>query len=164
MEPVALCTPTAAQTHPSHFPPSFSSVSSGCHTLRNVGTLLRSRPGRLGSRPDPWSGTFGVTAYTEARRTSEIGLRMALGANRVSIAGLVLRGAFLQVAIGLLIGVPIAIGAGRLMSANLFQVRSWDPSVLAIAILLLGVSAAAASLLPASRAASTDPVKALRTD
>lgn len=109
-------------------------------------------------------GLYGVTAYTVARRTSEIGLRMALGANRISIAGLVLRGAFLQVAIGLLIGIPVAIGAGRLMSSSLFQVRSWDPWVLAISILLLGISAAAASLLPASRAASTDPVKALRTD
>ncbi len=109
-------------------------------------------------------GLYGVTAYTVARRTSEIGLRMALGANRISIAGLVLRGAFLQVAIGLLIGIPVAIGAGRLMASSLFQVRSWDPRVLAVSILLLGISAAAASLLPASRAASTDPVKALRTD
>jgi predicted permease len=109
-------------------------------------------------------GLYGVTAYTVARRTSEIGVRMALGANRISIAGLVLRGAFLQVAIGLLIGIPIAVGAGRLMASSLFQVRSWDPRVLAISIALLAVSAAAASLLPARRAASTDPVKALRTD
>jgi predicted permease len=109
-------------------------------------------------------GLYGLTAYTVARRTSEIGIRMALGADRLGIARLVLRGAFLQVGIGLLIGIPVAIGAGRLMSSSLFQVRSWDPSVLAISILLLGMSAAAASLLPASRAASTDPVKALRTD
>ena len=109
-------------------------------------------------------GLYGVTAYTVARRTSEIGVRMALGANRISIAGLVLRGAFLQVAIGLLIGIPIATGAGRLMASSLFEVRSWDPRVLAVSIALLGVSAAAASLLPARRAASTDPVKALRTD
>ena len=109
-------------------------------------------------------GLYGVTAYTVARRTSEIGVRMALGADRASIAGLVLRGAFLQVAIGLLIGIPVAIGAGRLMSSSLFQVRSWDPAVLAVSILLLGISAAAASLLPASRAASTDPAKALRAD
>ncbi len=109
-------------------------------------------------------GLYGVTAYTVARRTSEIGVRMALGANRASIAGLVLRGAFLQVAVGLLIGIPLAVGAGRLMASSLFQVRSWDPWVLAISVLLLGISAALASLLPASRAASTDPVKALRTD
>jgi predicted permease len=109
-------------------------------------------------------GLYGVTAYTVARRTSEIGVRMALGADRASIVGLVLRGAFLQVAIGLLIGIPVAIGAGRLMSSSLFDVRSWDPWVLAISVLLLGISAAAASLLPATRAASTDPVTALRTD
>jgi ABC-type antimicrobial peptide transport system permease subunit len=109
-------------------------------------------------------GLYGLTAYTVARRTSEIGLRMALGADRLRIVRLVLRGAFLQVAIGLLIGVPIAIGAGRLMAANLFQVRSWDPVVLAFSILALGLCAAVASVLPATRAASTDPVKALRTD
>ena len=109
-------------------------------------------------------GLYGLTAYTVARRTSEIGIRMALGANRISIARLILRGAFLQVAVGLLMGIPIAIGAGRLMSASLFQVRSWDLPVLATSVVLLGICAAVASLLPASRAASTDPVQALRTD
>ena len=73
-------------------------------------------------------GLYGLTAYTVARRTSEIGLRMALGADRLRIVRLVLRGAFLQVTIGLLIGIPIAIGAGRLMAANLFQVRSSGPT------------------------------------
>jgi ABC-type antimicrobial peptide transport system permease subunit len=109
-------------------------------------------------------GLYGLTAYSVARRTSEIGLRMALGADRPRIVRLVLRGAFLQVAIGLIIGIPIAIGAGRLMAANLFQVRSWDPRVLAFSILALGLCAAVASILPATRAASTDPIKALRTD
>jgi ABC-type antimicrobial peptide transport system permease subunit len=89
---------------------------------------------------------------------------MALGADRLRIIRLVLRGAFLQVAIGLLIGIPIAIGAGRLMAANLFQVRSWDLRVLAFSILALGLCAAVASILPATWAASTDPVKALRMD
>jgi ABC-type antimicrobial peptide transport system permease subunit len=73
-------------------------------------------------------------------------------------------GAFLLVAIGLLIGIPLAIGAGRLMAAQLFEVRSWDPHVFGFSILALGVCAAAASILPAHRAASTDPLKALRTD
>ena len=109
-------------------------------------------------------GLYGLTTYTVARRTSEIGLRMALGADRLRIVRLVLRGAFLQVAIGLLIGIPIAIGAGRLMAANLFEVHSWDPLVLAFSILALGLCAAVASILPATRAASTDPVKALRMD
>jgi ABC-type antimicrobial peptide transport system permease subunit len=91
-------------------------------------------------------------------------LRTALGADRPRIVRLVLRGAFLQVTIGLLVGIPIAIGAGRLMAANLFQVRSWDPKVLAFSGMVLGLCAAVASILPAARAASTDPVKALRTD
>ncbi len=109
-------------------------------------------------------GLYGLTAYTVVRRTSEIGVRMALGADRLNIVRLVLRGAFLQVAIGLLIGIPFAIGAGRLMTAKLFGVRSWDPKIFALAILSLGICAAVASILPAQRAASTDPVKALRAD
>jgi ABC-type antimicrobial peptide transport system permease subunit len=109
-------------------------------------------------------GLYGLTAYTVVRRTSEIGLRMALGADRMNIVRLVLRGAFLQVAIGLVIGIPVAIGAGKLMNAKLFGVRSWDPRILALAIFSLALSAAIASILPAQRAASTDPVKALRTD
>ena len=109
-------------------------------------------------------GLYGLTAYTVVRRTSEIGVRMALGADRINIVRLVLRGAFLQVAIGLLIGIPVAIGAGKLMTAKLFGVRSWDPKILALAILSLGICAAIASVLPARRAASTDPVKALRAD
>ena len=109
-------------------------------------------------------GLYGLTAYTVVRRTSEIGVRMALGADRMNIVRLVLRGAFLQVTIGLLIGIPLAIGAGRLMTAKLFGVRSWDPNVFALAVLALGACAAVASILPARRAASTDPVKALRAD
>ena len=109
-------------------------------------------------------GLYGLTAYTVVRRTSEIGVRMALGADRMNIVRLVLRGAFLQVVIGLLIGIPLAVGAGRLMTTKLFGVRSWDPKVFALAILSLGVCAAVASILPARRAASTDPVKALRAD
>jgi ABC-type antimicrobial peptide transport system permease subunit len=109
-------------------------------------------------------GLYGLTAYTVACRTSEIGVRMALGADRLNIVRLVLRGAFLLVAIGLLIGIPLAIGAGRLMAAQLFEIRSWDPHVFGLSILALGICAAAASILPAHRAASTDPLKALRTD
>jgi ABC-type antimicrobial peptide transport system permease subunit len=109
-------------------------------------------------------GLYGLTAYTVACRTSEIGVRMALGADRLNIVRLVLRGAFLLVAIGLLIGIPLAIGAGRLMAAQLFEIRSWDPRVFGFSILALGACAAAASILPALRAASTDPMKALRTD
>jgi predicted permease len=109
-------------------------------------------------------GLYGLTAYTVACRTSEIGVRMALGADRLNIVRFVLRGAFLLVAIGLLIGIPLAIGAGRLMAAQLFEIHSWDPPVFGFSILVLGACSAAASILPARRAASTDPMKALRTD
>jgi predicted permease len=109
-------------------------------------------------------GLYGLTAYTVACRTSEIGVRMALGADRLNIVRLVLRGAFLLVAVGLLIGIPLAIGAGRLLAAQLFEIRSWDPHVFGFSILALGACAAAASILPAHQAASTDPLKALRTD
>ncbi|HTT17343.1 MAG TPA: ABC transporter permease [Candidatus Sulfotelmatobacter sp.] len=109
-------------------------------------------------------GLYGLTAYTVACRTSEIGVRMALGADRLNIVRMVLRGAFLLVAIGLLIGIPLAIGAGRLMAAQLFGIRSWDPHVFGFSILALGACSVGASILPARRAASTDPMKALRTD
>ena len=109
-------------------------------------------------------GLYGLTAYAVTCRTSEIGLRMALGADRLNIVRLVLRGAFLLVAIGLLLGIPLAIGAGRLMAAQLFEIRSWDPPVFGFSVLALVACAAAASILPARRAASTDPLKALHTD
>ena len=109
-------------------------------------------------------GLYGLTAYSVVRRTAEIGVRMALGANRANIVGMVLRGAFLQVAVGLMIGIPLAIMAGRFMASKLFQVRSYDPFVLGTSIIALGVCAAIASVLPARRAASTDPMKALRVE
>jgi predicted permease len=109
-------------------------------------------------------GLYGVTAYTVERRTSEIGVRMALGANRTGITRLVLRGAFLQILIGLLIGIPASIGCARLISAQLYHVKGWDPLVLAVSILTLSVCALIASIIPAQRAASIDPVKALRTE
>ncbi len=109
-------------------------------------------------------GLYGVTAYSVARRTSEIGVRIALGADRPGIVRLVLRGAFLQILIGLLIGIPASIGCARLISAQLYQVKGWDPVVLAAAIVTLSICALVASIIPAQRAASIDPVRALRTD
>jgi predicted permease len=109
-------------------------------------------------------GLYGVTAYTVARRTSEIGVRMALGANRTSVVRLVLRGALLQIMVGLGIGIPVAIGAGRLMSAQLYQVRSFDPMALALSMVLLSTAALLAAFIPAQRAASINPVVALRTE
>ncbi|HEX4067546.1 MAG TPA: ABC transporter permease [Acidobacteriaceae bacterium] len=109
-------------------------------------------------------GLYGVTAYIVERRTSEIGVRMALGANRGSVVRLVLRGAFTQILIGLLIGIPVSIGCARLIANQLYQVKGWDPVVLAGSILALGFCALLASIIPAMRAASIDPVKALRTE
>ena len=78
-------------------------------------------------------GLYGVTAYTVAQRTNEIGIRMALGANRANVVQLILRGAFQRVLIGLLLGLPLAVGAGRLISAQLYGVSSWDPLALGVA-------------------------------
>jgi predicted permease len=109
-------------------------------------------------------GLYGVTAYAVERRTSEIGVRMALGANRNNVIRLVLRGAFLQIMIGLALGIPISIGCSRLIAAQLYQVKGWDPLVLAGSIAALGGSALLASIIPARRAASINPVNALRAE
>ncbi len=73
-------------------------------------------------------GLYGVTAYTVAQRTNEIGIRMALGADRPRVVNLVLKGAFTRVAFGLLLGLPLAVGAGRLLASQLYGVPFWDPS------------------------------------
>jgi ABC-type antimicrobial peptide transport system permease subunit len=109
-------------------------------------------------------GLYGITSYAVARRTSEIGLRMALGADRGNVVRMVLRGAFVQVGIGLAIGIPIAILGGRFMASQLFQVRSWDPLSMATAIVVLSAAAALAGFIPARRAASIEPMEALRIE
>ncbi len=109
-------------------------------------------------------GLYGVTAYGVEQRRSEIGVRMALGADRGSVTAMVLRGAFAQVGIGLGIGIPAAIGAGYLMSSQLFGVRPWNPLLLAAATVLLGLAALVAAVIPARRAASTSPMQALRSE
>jgi predicted permease len=109
-------------------------------------------------------GLYGVLAYSVERRTSEIGVRMALGANPGRVIGMVLGGAFRQVAIGLALGIPAAIGAGKLMTTQLFGVDPWDPPMLAAAALLLALAALAASVIPARRAAGVEPMVALRTE
>ena len=107
-------------------------------------------------------GLYGVMAYTVEQRTSEIGVRMALGADRTRVVKMVLRGAFSQVGIGLALGIPAAIGAGKLMTDQLFGVKPWDPVMLTLAILLLGIAALLASAIPAWRAAGVEPMTALR--
>jgi len=107
-------------------------------------------------------GLYGVLAYTVEQRTGEIGVRMALGADRGRVVKMVMRGALSQVAIGLTIGIPAAIGAGKLMSDQLFGVKPWDPVMLTLATLLLGLAALLASVIPARRAAGVEPMEALR--
>jgi predicted permease len=109
-------------------------------------------------------GLYGVTAYAVARRTGEIGIRMALGADRKNVLALVLKGAFLQVAIGLVIGVPLTILCGRAMASQLFGVKAYDPLILLTTIVVLAAAAFVASVIPARRAASVEPMQALRTD
>jgi ABC-type antimicrobial peptide transport system permease subunit len=109
-------------------------------------------------------GLYGVTAYTVAQRTNEIGIRMALGADRPNVIQLVLGGAFKRVLTGLLLGLPLAIGAGRLISAQLYGVTSWDPLALAVAVGALAICSFFAAIIPANRAASISPMNALRME
>ncbi|MFI5094225.1 MAG: ABC transporter permease [Candidatus Acidiferrum sp.] len=109
-------------------------------------------------------GLYGVTAYTVAQRTNEIGIRMALGADRPSVIQLVLRGAFKRVLVGLILGLPLAVGAGRLISAQLYGVSSWDPLALGVAAGALAICSFFAAIIPANRAASISPMKALRIE
>jgi predicted permease len=109
-------------------------------------------------------GLYGVTAYSVAQRTSEIGIRMVLGADRTKVMRLVLGGAFKRVLVGLALGLPLAIGAGRLISAQLYGVPSWDPLALTIAATALAICSFFAAIIPANRAASIQPMNALRTE
>jgi putative ABC transport system permease protein len=107
-------------------------------------------------------GLYGVTAYSVEQRTSEIGVRMAMGADRGQVMKMVLRSAFWQVGIGLALGIPTAVAAGQLMKNQLFGVKAWDPVMLLLATLMLALAALLASAIPARRAASVEPMTALR--
>jgi predicted permease len=112
-------------------------------------------------------GLYGVTAYTVQRQTQEIGVRMALGSSRGSIVGMVLRGAMLQTAIGMLIGIPVAMFCVRFIKSvqsQLYQVVGWDASVIAAAVCTLAAAACVAGIIPARGAASVNPVEALRAE
>jgi predicted permease len=109
-------------------------------------------------------GLYGITAYSVARRTGEIGIRMALGANRSHVLAMVLRRSLLLVAFGLAVGVPIALLGARLMSSQLYGVHTYDPLILGGAVFVLAASAGLAGFIPARRAASIEPMHALRSE
>ncbi|MGH9612585.1 MAG: ADOP family duplicated permease, partial [Bryobacteraceae bacterium] len=102
-------------------------------------------------------GLYGVLSYAIARRTNEIGIRMALGASRGQVAGMILRETLTLVVIGTVIGVPVAIGASRLVTSRLYGLKGADPVTLIVAVLVLAIVAAAAAYLPARRASKVDP-------
>jgi predicted permease len=109
-------------------------------------------------------GLYGLTAFGVSRRTSEIGLRMALGARRSTVTGMVIQSVLAQGVIGVLLGIPIAFIAGRLIASQLYGVSATDPrnSALAAAGLILCITIA--GFIPARRAARIDPIQALRTE
>jgi predicted permease len=109
-------------------------------------------------------GLFGVMSYSVARRTNEIGIRMALGAQRQDVLGLVMRESMILVVVGIVIGVAVALGASRLVTTLLFGLASTDAMTIAAAIVLMMIVSALAGFLPARRASRVDPMVALRYD
>ena len=109
-------------------------------------------------------GLYGVTSYFVARRSGEIGIRMALGATRPSVVSMVLRGVLVQIGFGLALGIPSALFAGHLMASQLYGIGAYDPLALISATAILALCAAFAGFIPAQRAASIEPMQALRTE
>jgi ABC-type antimicrobial peptide transport system permease subunit len=107
-------------------------------------------------------GLYGITAYGVARRTNEIGIRMALGADRRNVLGLVLRAAIFQLGLGLAIGIPATLVGGNLLASQLYGVKSYDPVILGVAAVVLAGCAIVAAYVPARRATRVDPLVALR--
>ena len=109
-------------------------------------------------------GLYGVTAYNAGLRVGEIGVRMALGADRGDIVTLVLRGALMLIVLGLLIGLPLTFAAGKVLGSQLYGMNTYNPVVTSVAVLALGLSAMLASLIPAFRASLISPLDALRVE
>jgi macrolide transport system ATP-binding/permease protein len=109
-------------------------------------------------------GLYGVTAYNVVRRTPEIGIRMALGAERLGVIAMIMRGAAIQTVLGLAIGVPVALLSVRFVKSQLYEITNADSQVMVVAIAILALAACVAGIIPARRAASIDPVQALRSE
>lgn len=109
-------------------------------------------------------GIYGLMSYGVARRTNEIGIRVALGATRSQVLWLILRQSLLLVGIGLLVGVPIALAADKLVSGMLFGLGPTDPPTMAVAAILLATVSTIAGCIPARRATRIDPLSAIRCD
>jgi predicted permease len=109
-------------------------------------------------------GLYGVTAYNAGSRTNEIGVRMALGADRGSVLQLILRGALRLIVFGLLLGIPLTLAAGRFLGNQLYGLNQYDPLIISTATIILALSAMAAALIPAARASSVSPMEALRAE
>src|SRR5262249_23675178 len=109
-------------------------------------------------------GLYGVASYAAARRTYEIGIRMALGADRGNVVALMLRGAMRPVLAGLALGIPAALAAARGIGSRLYEVKTYDPLIFGSAAVLLAACALSAAYVPARRAASIDPMEALRAE
>jgi ABC-type antimicrobial peptide transport system permease subunit len=107
-------------------------------------------------------GIYGVLAYSVSRRTSEIGIRMALGARRQAVLAMVLREAVWMAALGVGAGGAAALAMGRLIASMLYGLKSWDPATLVASAALLALVAIGAGAIPARRAATVDPMRALR--
>jgi ABC-type antimicrobial peptide transport system permease subunit len=109
-------------------------------------------------------GLYGVMSYSMSRRTSEIGIRMALGASGSGVLRMVLSETFRLVAMGVAIGLPCALGAGRLIASQLFGLTWRDPGTIALAIAMIFGTTLLAGYVPARRASRIDPMDALRND
>ena len=109
-------------------------------------------------------GVYGVRAYSVARRTREIGIRMALGAKPGDVFALIMRQGALQTAVAIAIGILLALGAGRVLAQMLYQVSPADPLALVVAAIMLGAAAMLACYVPARRATKVSPMTALRTE
>ncbi|HTW79814.1 MAG TPA: ABC transporter permease [Terracidiphilus sp.] len=109
-------------------------------------------------------GVYGVLSFVTTQRTQEIGIRMALGANRADVMAMVLRQALLLALLGVAVGLPLALLAGRLAQGEVVQTSQYDPLALITAVCILPLLAVAGTYLPARRAANVNPVAALRAD